>query len=430
MKENLKPLGTMSSIESRREPNLRNLIYTKKWDECIEVTKSYPRQAVLTDRMGDLPLHEACNSGAPFQLVQILHRTNPSGIQQKGFCGRLPLHYASYSKPSLHVIKFLLTQYPDGAQQFDDDGRLPLHLAVVRNAPKQAIQALIAAYPKSLSVPNHYGNTPVMLARNDHVHELLLEEQNKPRGVTQKLDIEKKLMKDWYRTGKTCPVNEGQTKTTKKVKPSDTNAYKQSGETGRIAKTKSPMRVRKTKSINNADAPKTLAEKQQRDNIMRRSASTTRSTLSHIPQAGYLLSHNTPKISNKAPHSTNSTKTANRILSSRRTKSNDTSNQKTTSIRSRSLSSGRSRRTIEATYHDMDHLEDTTKSQQYMASKANMSSSRVPSPKSPMDYGYSSREGRRPSSTISKREVMKTNYRRKVLPSPTRMNMVVHPVWK
>lgn len=215
-------------------PRLLPLIYTKKWDQCIEATKLYPNQAELSDRMGDYPLHEACNSGAPFSLVQALYRSYPNAISQPGFCGRLPLHYASYSKPSLHVIQFLLNQYPDGASKFDNDGRLPLHLAIVRNAPKQAIQALIEAYPKSIFIPNNFGMTPEMLARNEHVYNLLIEEKAKPRHINQKLDIEKKLMKNWRfdEKGKT-PIE------------SNDNKDKDSNDTtSRVSKTKALIESR------------------------------------------------------------------------------------------------------------------------------------------------------------------------------------------
>lgn len=159
--------------------------------------QSSPQDAQIQDRMGDMPLHEVCHTGAPYQVIQRLIHAHKPALKTKGFCGRLPLHYASYNKPSVNVIKLLLQHYPDAAFITDDDGRLPLHLAVVRNASGQSIQALIAANPKGLSTANKFGCTPVMLARNEHVYCLLTEEGHKPRGISTKIDLMKKMKAVW-----------------------------------------------------------------------------------------------------------------------------------------------------------------------------------------------------------------------------------------
>jgi len=162
--------------------NLCNLIYSKEWDNVVAACESDAYQAKLVDRTGDLPLHEACQKAAPFEVIKNLVSAFPEGVKTKGFCGRLPIHYASYNKPSLHVIKLLLENYPDGASMLDSDGRLPIHLAVVRNAPKAAIKELIDAYPKSLQIPNKFGNTPRMLARNNSIGSMLEEVKGRPKA--------------------------------------------------------------------------------------------------------------------------------------------------------------------------------------------------------------------------------------------------------
>lgn len=198
--------GTESS--SKYYPSLLTLLYNKKWNEALERISTHPSEAEVEDKMGDLPLHEVCHLGAPFQVIQKLVHVNKSALQKKGFCGRLPLHYAAYNKPSVNVIKLLLRHYPAAAQKIDMDGRLPLHLAVVRNAPKQSIQALIDAHPKALVTANAFGNTPVVLARNEHVAAILFEEGNRPRGIKKKMQIEKKLLHDvWNPTNKRNPVD-------------------------------------------------------------------------------------------------------------------------------------------------------------------------------------------------------------------------------
>jgi hypothetical protein len=445
-----------SKTLARSPPSLRNLIYTRKWDQCLVVAADHPNQTELVDRMGDLPLHEACNSGAPFQLVKTLHKCFPTAIQQKGFCGRLPLHYASYSKPSLMLIKYLIKHYPDGASKFDDDGRLPLHLAVLRNAPKQAIQELIAAYPKSLSIPNNYGNTPEMLARNEHVYELLMQEKDKPRNINQQLDIEKKLMKDWYGgSGSKSPIlgltlslstsqeslgGEKKVQSESDDSPTLPSTTKQTNN-----KSSSPVKVHlhvtssggRTKSMTN------LGQKNSRYSSNATSSSTyqksttsnspRRKSITHNKNANKNTKKNTPKISNKKQllshnktndnnyNQTHATRTANRLLTSRRAFTTGGSSVAS----NRSKSSTRSGRTIKATHDDLNYMEYRSDSHEYKSSRK-----LIQSPRSPMDYGGQFPSQMRSPRRSVKREVMSTKNRRKVLPSPTRINMVVHPIWK
>jgi len=187
-----------ASSRPKCSQSLRTLLYNRKWIDASNRIDTNPEETDLQDAMGDLPLHEVCHTGgAPFQIIQKLIHTNKAALEKRGFCGRLPLHYAAYSKPSVNVIKLLLRHFPDAAKKFDDDGRLPLHLAVIRNAPKQSMQAVIDAYPKALTTPNRFGSTPVMLARNELVETLLIDEANRPRDARKKIQTEKKLVQVW-----------------------------------------------------------------------------------------------------------------------------------------------------------------------------------------------------------------------------------------
>jgi len=247
--------GTGSS--TKFFPSLRSLLYNKKWNDAIERVSSHPSEAAVEDKMGDLPLHEVCHLGAPFQVIQKLVHANKSALEKKGFCGRLPLHYAAYSKPSVNVIKLLLQHYPAGSQKIDMDGRLPLHLAVVRNAPKQSIQALIEAHPKALVTANAFGNTPVMLARNEHVAAILEEEANRPRGIKKKMQIEKKLLHDvWNPTNKRNPVDrkKGTSHVGRKLRRVDGNIKAPSVRRDRASTKKHSSRP--VKSISSHDSPR------------------------------------------------------------------------------------------------------------------------------------------------------------------------------
>lgn len=169
------PSSTSSSHPvSTMMPNLKSLIYYKKWDECMTRITNFPQETRTLDPLShDFALHEACQSGAPFHVIQHLIHTNPSALSTKGFCGRLPLHYCSYVKPTVNVIKLLLRYYHKAASIFDDDGRLPLHLAVLRNAPNLVIQTLIDANPMALISLNKFGNTPDMICQNEYIHSML-----------------------------------------------------------------------------------------------------------------------------------------------------------------------------------------------------------------------------------------------------------------
>jgi len=173
--------------------SLVNTIYRKEWDGVENACLWAPSQAKVCDRLGDLPLHEACSLAAPFHVIKNLIVAYPAGVKEKGFCGRLPLHYAAYSKPSLNIIKLLLKNYPEGASTLDSDGRLPVHLAVIRDAPKSAIQQLVSVYPKSLHTQNNFGSTPQMLARNEHIETMLQEEEARPRNLSQNMNALNKM---------------------------------------------------------------------------------------------------------------------------------------------------------------------------------------------------------------------------------------------
>jgi len=157
---------------------LRNLIYCRVWNRVEQACRSSPSQAKVADKLGDLPLHEACQQAAPLHVIKNLLLVHPDGIKTKGFCGRLPLHYASYNKPCLDTIKLLLNKYPESASIKDSDGRLPIHLAVIRNVPKEVIQTLIMAFPESLITHNNFGSTPQMLARTNSTYSIFHKEDN------------------------------------------------------------------------------------------------------------------------------------------------------------------------------------------------------------------------------------------------------------
>jgi len=411
-----KPASSRSKRKEPKAPNLRNLIYAKKWDVCVKEYEKLPEQAKIKDRMGDLPLHEACNSGAPFHVVKGLHQIYPDAIQEKGFCGRLPLHYAAYSKPSLHTIKFLLGKYPEAAEQFDADGRLPIHLAVVRNAPKDSIQTLVEAFPKSLTIPNKYGNTPHMLARNEHVYELLQKESAKPRNITQKLEAEKKLMGVWS-DGSKSPV-QSLRDLTKHPTGSKSPVSHASSTTADTTSTTSSNPVHESSKI--PPKPSTPPKRNYKNN------NKISPTTKEFFKTTHMVSSSSPKRKNQTYYykSTSTLKTSTCDTTYSNNLRPDSNTTATTASHSTSGTNVRRRDSLRATCDDINHLEKSTNSSNYHLTRF--------SPKSTLDYvntKYSSSRNRRPRSSYAKKEIISTKKNRKILPSPTR-SMVVHPVWK
>lgn len=270
-----------NSIEStgNKKPTvtIRNLIYREEWEEIESACEYNPYQAEVADKLGDLPLHEACMRAAPLEVIQNLISAYPDGVKKKGFCDRLPLHYASYNNPSLHVINLLLQKYPEGVSTLDSDGRLPLHLAVVRNAPKQAIQVLISAFPRSLQTPNKFGSTPQMLARTENIQIMLqditVESTNtigEQKFKTQEMNVVKRLKKVGNKLKRISSKNEKKRKPLNTRKSNNRRIQDYSNDTRKISTPDKSSTSRADRSTNNqhchiekVDGPSLRASKEK-----------------------------------------------------------------------------------------------------------------------------------------------------------------------
>lgn len=146
-----------------------------------------------------LPLHQACETKAPSEVVKSLITAYPQAVTMKDSGGDLPLHLACRAKSSKAVISALVLEDPDAAKVADDEGRLPLHLACrqgcgieiiddliiafhsaalardsysllplhwacAQNAPLSVIESLLRAYPEGVDAQDKWGRTPTSLA--------------------------------------------------------------------------------------------------------------------------------------------------------------------------------------------------------------------------------------------------------------------------
>mmetsp|Transcript_28192 Transcript_28192/g.40850 ORF Transcript_28192/g.40850 Transcript_28192/m.40850 type:complete len:568 (-) Transcript_28192:163-1866(-) len=108
-----------------------------------------------------LPIHVACKSRAPKELVMALIEDFPEGVHTLDRNGALPLHLACQHHAPLDSIRALLRAYPNGASARDHSGLLPIHLACTGNASLSVVEALLRAYPEGREMKDYNGHTPL-----------------------------------------------------------------------------------------------------------------------------------------------------------------------------------------------------------------------------------------------------------------------------
>lgn len=107
------------------------------------------------DANGSIPLHYACQRGAPLEiLLLLLHfdgcmdshalATTP---RCRNHQGALPLHVLLTAKPSVEAVRLLLKLYPASASVRTVEGEYPLAIAFKSCASESGIFELLKAYP-------------------------------------------------------------------------------------------------------------------------------------------------------------------------------------------------------------------------------------------------------------------------------------------
>ena len=86
--------------------------------------------ALPRDDLGALPLHVACEKGAPVEIVRPLLLRHAAALDMTNdINGDLPLHAACRAAAAAEsLIRFLAEQDPNAVQAPNNDGALPLHL--------------------------------------------------------------------------------------------------------------------------------------------------------------------------------------------------------------------------------------------------------------------------------------------------------------
>jgi len=130
------------------------------------------------DENQSLPLHVACHTQCPVEVIQLLA---PYGIvlHSANATGSIPIHAACGAGASLETAKLLVECGGwDTLRTWDHDGNLPLHLLCKTKPLVDVIQYLVKEYPGSVSVLTNDGKWPAQLAAKyfaskDMISELL-----------------------------------------------------------------------------------------------------------------------------------------------------------------------------------------------------------------------------------------------------------------
>ena len=148
--------------------------------ESIVLTKMielHPEACKVKDKDGNTPLHSACEcrtKDLPVLVKQLLS-VDPQGVaaKTKDRQGNLPIHSAcertfinltSQPNPQPEVVMMLIKEYPNGLQQKDKEGNLPIHSSVERGdagVDVAVIEKMLELNPGAMSVRDKQGNTPL-----------------------------------------------------------------------------------------------------------------------------------------------------------------------------------------------------------------------------------------------------------------------------
>lgn len=162
-------------VDVNAPTELYDSIQSENWQEAISILKRSPVEAKIwvanyddqKQKKSFLPLHSACASSPPDDLVKALLNTYPDAASIHDDYGMLPIHYAAGNMASEDVINTLISGYPSGTSTADSlMGMLPLHyLCDYGPSSISIIDRLLSANPDAINFKDFSGKTPLDLAR-------------------------------------------------------------------------------------------------------------------------------------------------------------------------------------------------------------------------------------------------------------------------
>lgn len=158
----------------------------------------------LEDYKGhDLPLHDACEDGAPAEITLRLIDAYPDALRTKDPLDLLPLHLACKAPAPAAVILALIEKHPEAVRVkvgSDEDGySLPIHYACGacgQPAHKDAILKLVEEYPESLLMPDDQNALPIHYAQRSKRSKVLIRKLGELCPET--LQIENPVADDFF----------------------------------------------------------------------------------------------------------------------------------------------------------------------------------------------------------------------------------------
>ena len=120
------------------------------------------------DERGMLPIHVACQSKAPVEVLSMLTELDPTTLQIADDSGALPMHslFCSGSPTEYASVQYLVEQGGVGTLAARNrDGALPLHVLCGSTNPSlRIVQYLIQSFPKAVAAQTNAGQYPFMIA--------------------------------------------------------------------------------------------------------------------------------------------------------------------------------------------------------------------------------------------------------------------------
>ena len=104
----------------------------------------------------------------------------------------LPIHAACFSGAPGEVVRELISMYPESVRVTTCGAKLPIHIACETGARRDVVVNLVKAYPDSLCIAECYGNTPLELCKNSsnrnkaQIMKILTKPGNIIPGINQK----------------------------------------------------------------------------------------------------------------------------------------------------------------------------------------------------------------------------------------------------
>ena len=144
--------------------------YTYRWaiSPCfnfrILLSNLGPELLHNRDESGKLPIHIACRSKAPVEVLALLVEHDTATLQMADRTGTLPLHECCCGAVDYSSVRFLVEKgdFANLAAR-NQEGALPQHLLCESTNPSlRTVHYLIQSYPEAVAAQTNAGHYPFM----------------------------------------------------------------------------------------------------------------------------------------------------------------------------------------------------------------------------------------------------------------------------